>query len=141
MNRIVIAMVSVMALVISINPGQAEAEITLISAALPGGAGGVTCACTNLKASPLDITIKITTTTIGDPLSVASNFTIQPGYTAKYTSTGWAGLVSSGNCNIIRQDRVQVRAKDLSCTFSAIDAGGYPIVTIPVDKNFKIPKK
>ncbi len=114
-------------------PGQAHAETSLISAPLAGGAGGLMCACTNLRAKPIEVTIKINLTDVVVP---SANVVIQPGSAKKFNLRG---TPQTGNCHIFRQDRSPVLSKHVSCTLSAMDGNDHPIAVIPVNRKFKIP--
>jgi hypothetical protein len=128
MNRILVTATFLTAL--CVGPGGAAAATDLASAPLPGGEGGLVCACTNLtdKTIVVDFTLQVpagSTNCWGE--------SIAPGRPGSCETA----LTSIRICRVSRDDGKSASAKQLACSWSAVDANGNPTAVVPVDKKVK----
>lgn len=125
MNRLLT--VAIITSVLKLAPVQAAAETFLISAPVPGGAGGLVCACTNLTKKTLLIDFILQQQSGGsacsDQLSLSGSLA---DCQRLYTSTTI--------CKVRRSDGKRINKKQLSCTLSALDGSGNPIAVVPVNQ-------
>lgn len=114
-----------------LTPAQA-ADKYLVSKPIPGGAGGLVCACTNLTKSSHVVTFIIQHKSGG---GACTNLPVPSGGVQDCERP----YTSPSMCKVRRIDGLAITTKQFSCTLSALDGSGNPLAVVAVDKKYKNP--
>ncbi len=125
----VLVMLAGFSFLMQLTTGQAIAGTMLTSVPIPGGSGGLTCACTNLTKKSIDIRLVILTSVGGGSEVYA---TIPP---FSMRGVGIGSGTSDAICRVEKQNGRTLSTKQVACSFYSEDSTGRLIV--PVDKKLK----
>ncbi len=138
MKRIMSACIVFLGMLGLMNATLVIAKTSLVSTPLPGSGGNWRCVCTNLTQKPISIRFHINSV-IAEPIA-ADRRTIAP--------TCSDGIEQGGggthrNCHVTRESEtdnktLNLTSNQVSCTFYSLGPGGYPVLSVPVDRKVKV---
>lgn len=105
-------------------------NLFLVSAPLPGGDGGLVCACANLTKATIGVDIILQSNGGGSACNGLSNPSGIPVECESFQS-------NVTMCKVRRDDGKAISKKHVLCTLSALDVNGNPTTVVPVDIKFR----